>query len=251
MALELNFNLLKNLICEQRARAIAERELESRDEFLAFVAHELRSTLNAITGWARLVAQGVDQETLERAITVIIRSAEAQERIVSDLYDTSAILSGKFAISLNLLKLPEVVADAVETVLPVAQGKKVLLKQHYCDKDLAVYGDALRLRQVVCNLLNNALKFTPENGSINVSCGTKNNFGQVVVADTGCGIEPEILSGIFDRSFQAGSGGDGLGLGLSIARHIVEQHGGTIEAESCGANQGATFTVRLPVAEVV
>jgi signal transduction histidine kinase len=248
MALELNFNLLKRIICEQRARAIAEREIESRDKFLAFVAHELRTPLNAITGWARLVAKGVDQATLERAIAIIIRSAEAQERIVSDLYDASGISSGKFAVSLNLINLPDVIADAVETVLPLVKEKKIRLKQQVDDVDLRVYGDALRLRQVFCNLLNNAVKFTPENGSINVYCGSENNMARVIVSDTGCGIEPEYLLKIFERSFQAGSGGNGLG--LSIARHIVERHGGTMNAEGHGANQGATFTVRLPVAEV-
>ncbi|HEX8637494.1 MAG TPA: HAMP domain-containing sensor histidine kinase [Pyrinomonadaceae bacterium] len=237
------------LVCEHRARGEAERELESRDELLAFVAHELRTPLNAITGWARLIAQGADAETLDRAIGVIIRNAEAQERIIADLYDAASILSGKFSMTLKLLKVHKTLEKAVETVLPVAEDKKICLKQKTANENLMVYADEWRLHQVICNLLNNAVKFTPESGSIDVSCGIKDSLAQIAVCDTGCGIEPEILARIFDRSFQA-KNGNGLGLGLSIAHHIVERHGGTIEAESCGANQGATFTVRLPIAEV-
>jgi signal transduction histidine kinase len=247
MALELNFDLVKKLISEQQARANAEREAESREEFLALVAHELRTPLSAITGWARIVAQGVNAEMLDRALAVIIRSAQAQERIISDLYDAASISKGKFAISPKLIKLPTTVEEAVETVLPAATDKKICIKQQLCDENLMIYGDEVRLRQVVCNLLNNAIKFSPENGAINIWCGVKQRAAQITINDSGCGIAPENLSKIFDHSFQASSG-KGLGLGLTIAQHIVQRHGGTISVESFGTNRGATFIVRLPIA---
>jgi signal transduction histidine kinase len=249
MALQLKYDLVKKLISEQQARASAEREVQSREEFLALVAHELRTPLNAIVGWAQIVAQGVNAETLDRALGVIIRSAEAQERIISDLYDAASISKGKFTVSLKLLNLLKTIAEAVETVLPSATAKKICIKQRFGEGDLMVYGDEGRLQQVICNLLNNAVQFTPEMGTISILCGLDRHAAQITISDTGCGIKTEILPKVFDYAFQASSG-NGLGFGLSIARHIVERHGGTISVESFGANQGTTFTVRLPIAEV-
>ena len=249
MPFELKYDLVKKIISEQQARASAEREAQSREEFLALVAHELRTPLNAITGWAQIIAQGVNAETLDRALGVIIRNAEVQERIISDLYDAASISKGKFTVSLELLSLPKTVAEAVETVLPSATAKKICIEQRFGEGKLMIYGDEGRLQQVICNLLNNAVKFTPEMGTISILCGLNQQAAQITITDTGCGITTEILPKIFDYSFQASSG-NGLGFGLSIARHILEQHGGTISVESFGANQGASFTVRLPIAEV-
>jgi signal transduction histidine kinase len=151
-------------------------------------------------------------------------------------------------VSLNLLNLLKTVAEAVETVLPAATAKNICLKQHVSEGNLMIYGDQVRLRQLICNLLNNAVKFTPKSGAINIWCGVEEQAAQITISDTGCGIAPEILPKIFDHSFQASSG-NGLGLGLTIARHIVERHGGTISVESFGANRGSDFTVRLPIAE--
>lgn len=243
-------DLAAQLASERTLRIEAQRQTRLRDEFIAFVAHELRSPLMAVVGWTQLLANNLDDQTYARAIAAILRAADTQERIISDLFDASAIAYGKFTILREQFVLQNVVCEALETVAPTAREKTISLTKNICAENFLVRGDAIRFKQAICNLLTNAVKFTPPKGEITLWCKRSDETqAQIAISDTGCGIEAEFMPFIFERMRRKDGALPGLGLGLSIAQYIVEGHGGTISAESWGAGQGATFTVRLPLAE--
>jgi CheY-like chemotaxis protein len=222
------------------------------------LSHELRTPLSAIVGWAHMLRSGgLDEATVARAIETIDRNAKVQNQLIEDILDVSRIVAGKFHLDMRSVDLVRVVEAAVDTVAPTAATKGVELRQELDPEVRPVcpaVGDPERLQQVVWNLLTNAVKFTPKGGAVTVELRREEDPGEVVlvVRDTGIGIAPDFLPHIFERFRQAGTGtrrAGGLGLGLSIVRHIVEMHGGNVQAESAGEGQGAIFTVRLPILE--
>ena len=239
----------------QDARLDAERASRMKDEFLATLSHELRTPLNAILGWAMIMrrSQGLPAE-LARGVEVIERNSRAQGRIIDDLLDMSAIISGKINLDLQRVGLSQVVLAAAETSRIAAAAKGIRVETHIdpAAGEASVRGDSHRLHQVLNNLLSNAIKFTGQNGRIRVSLSTTGRGFTVRVSDTGQGIEARFLPFIFDRFRQADASTtrrySGLGLGLSIVKQLVELHGGSVRAESAGAGQGAAFEVTLPPA---
>lgn len=242
--------LKKLMLREQQARAEAQGANRVKDEFLAMVSHELRTPLNAITGWAHLLQGGtLDQANSERAVETIARNAKAQATIINELLDTSRIISGKLQLDQQPVDLVEVIKAAIEVVRPASDARGIEIGAALDPAAGQVAGDAVRLQQVIWNLLSNAIKFTPKEGHVEVKLERAGTNIAIVVSDTGQGIDPDFLPHIFERFQQADSSEKrlhgGLGLGLSIARHLVEMHGGSISAESEG--HGA-FTVTLPIA---
>ena len=235
---------------ELSAREQAERANRAKDEFLATVSHELRTPLNAILGWARMLATDhLDAAQTKRAIATIERNAKSQAQLVADLLDVSRIVTGKLQLNLQPISLQQVTQAAVESMHHAAAAKEITLSMSTGGTPAPIEGDAARLHQVILNLLSNAIKFTPSGGAISVSIDRDEEHVELIVRDTGQGISPDALAHIFDRFEQAGSRQtptSGLGLGLTIARHIVEAHRGSIEARSEGEGKGATFVVRLP-----
>jgi signal transduction histidine kinase len=234
---------------EQEAREAANR---AKDEFLAMVSHELRSPLNAILGWARLLRSSpMDQETIDRALEIIERSATAQARLIDDLLDVSRIISGKLRLNLIEVEPGILVAAAVDAALPQAQAKQLQLSSELDSRVGTVAVDPDRLQQIVANLLSNAIKFTPAGGRVDVRLSRMDGAARLTVSDNGQGIPVEFLPHIFDRYQQAMGVRDttqsGLGLGLAIVRHLVDMHGGTVSATSDGNGAGSTFEVRLPL----
>lgn len=240
------------LAMEQQAHAEAETANRGKDEFIALVAHELRNPLGAILNWARLLQHGGqhDPVTVARASEVILRNAKLQQTLIDDLLDSARIASGKLQLNLETLDPSPIVRAAVEAMRPAAQAKGVRLDADLDPRAGQINGDANRLQQVVWNLLSNAVKFTPKSGTITVRLARADGYLQLTVADTGQGIAPENLSRVFERFHQAGRSGSrrqgGLGLGLALVKHLVELHGGTVEAASAGEGRGASFTIRLP-----
>ena len=242
----------KLLEAEREAREVADAASRAKDEFLATVSHELRSPLNAILGWARVLAGGdMSDETAERGLRSIEQNAKAQAQLIEDLLDVSRIISGKFRLSTEPVMLARVIEAAVDSVRPTAEARGVRLQAPLNPDAGPVLGDAGRLQQIVWNLLSNAVKFTPRGGRVQVGLFRIDSHVEIVVSDTGQGIGPEFLPYVFDRFRQADGSTTrvhgGLGLGLAIVRHIVELHGGGVTAASPGKGQGATFTVRLPL----
>ncbi|MEN9937602.1 MAG: hypothetical protein RLZZ387_4181 [Chloroflexota bacterium] len=238
---------------EQAARAQAEEASRLKDEFLATVSHELRTPLTAFLGYAELLQRRKrDEAYTARALEKMVQSAHAQAALIEDLLDVSRIVSGKLRIDPEPISLITVVHAAFDTVRPTVEAKGLDLQVELDPEAGAVVGDASRLQQVVWNLLSNATKFTPAGGSIIVRLARAGNTAELSVCDSGQGIGREFLPFVFDRFRQADSSSQrsygGLGLGLAIVRHLVELHGGTVEATSAGMGQGATFTVRLPLA---
>jgi signal transduction histidine kinase/ActR/RegA family two-component response regulator len=236
------------------ARAYSEARAANRakDEFLAILSHELRTPINAIMGWAQMLQHGVvDQARVAQAVDAIVRNAAAQGRLIEDLLDLSRITSGKLRLDVEVVDLGSIVSAAIAAVEPAALAKGIRLQTVVDDGSGRVYGDRQRLQQAVWNLLSNAVKFTPRGGRAQVHVMRVNSHVEVVVSDTGEGIPGEALPYIFDRFRQGDSTTTrqhtGLGLGLAIARHIVELHGGTIEASSDGPGTGATFRMKLPL----
>jgi PAS domain S-box-containing protein len=222
-----------------------------KDEFLATLSHELRTPLNAILGYARLLRSGVvSLDKAHRAIEIVERNAATLTHLVDDILDVSRIISGKVRLNIQPVDLPTLVRNAVETLAPAAEAKQLQIATDIDANAAPISGDADRLQQVVWNLVSNAVKFTSRGGHIDVSVSRSDAQIDIVVRDTGIGIKPELLPHIFERFRQGDSGSTrqfgGLGLGLAIVRHLVELHGGTVEASSDGEGRGATFRVRLP-----
>ncbi|HEY2410027.1 MAG TPA: ATP-binding protein [Polyangiaceae bacterium] len=229
----------------------AESLNRTKDEFLATVSHELRTPLNAILGWSELLQRRASEPELAKGLSVIARNARAQAKLIDDVLDVSRVTTGKFALERRLCNLSAIVEDAVEIIRPSVAAKDLTLSVNLPAHKCTIFADPDRLRQAVWNLLSNALKFTPKGGQIQVELVCRASQVALTVRDTGVGIAPGFLPFVFERFKQADSTTTrrvgGLGLGLALVRHIVELHGGTVEAFSAGTNQGATFTVRLPL----
>jgi len=239
---------------ERTAREAAEESNRLKDEFLATVSHELRTPLTAILGWSRLLEGGtLDDAVTQQAVETIWRNAKAQAQIVDDILDVSRIITGNLYLDLHPLQVVPVVENAINVVRPTADAKGIKIETYFDRAAAMISGDANRLQQVVWNLLSNAVKFTQSGGRVCAKVSQVTGAVEVSVSDTGQGINQEFLPYVFDRFRQADSTTTrqhgGLGLGLAIARHLVEIHGGTIRAESPGIGKGATFTIRLPVSE--
>ncbi|MEH1940834.1 MAG: ATP-binding protein [Nostoc sp.] len=237
---------------EQAARAEAERANRIKDEFLAVLSHELRSPLNPILGWARLLqTREFDAVAMKKAIATIERNAKLQAQLIEDLLDVSRILQGKLNLNMFPVNLVLAIEGALETVRLAAEAKNIQIQTILNASLGQVLGDSGRLQQVFWNLLSNAVKFTPEGGKIDIKLECIDTQAQIIVSDTGKGISPDFLPYVFEYFRQADSTitrkFGGLGLGLAIVRHLIELHGGTIWAESLGEGQGAIFTVRLPL----
>lgn len=242
----------KLLMQETVLREEAEKANRLKDEFLATVSHELRTPLNSMLGWATMVRQNnYDTVLMRRAFEIVERNARNQNQIISDILDVSRIITGKLNLNLQPVKLSTTILAAVDTVRPAIEAKGINLETRFEADAETVTGDADRLQQIVWNLLSNAVKFTPEDGTIEIFLRFESNFAEIIVSDTGSGIEPEFLPFVFDRFRQADGRMNrrygGLGLGLAIARHLTELHGGSISVASGGAEHGSTFTVRFPL----
>lgn len=248
--------LLEN---EREARAEAERSSQMKDEFLATLSHELRTPLSAILGWSQVLRRGSrDGADLQRGLQTIERNARAQAQLIEDLLDMSRITSGKVLLDMQVLNPATFIDAAIETVRPAADAKQIALVKEYepGGGGLLVAGDSGRLQQVVWNLLSNAIKFTPREGTVGVAIERRAAQGgdmvAITVRDNGAGIRPEFITHVFERFRQEDASmtrrHGGLGLGLSIVKHLVEQHGGTVRADSPGEGQGASFTIELPLA---
>jgi len=240
---------------ERAARGDAEQANRLKDEFLSTVSHELRTPLHAILGYAQLLLQGkIEEDGVGEGLTVIERNAKLQAQIIEDLLDMSRIISGKVRLDVAAVDLVQVIEAAVATVKPAADAKGIRIQLVLDPRSSAVFGDSGRLQQVVWNLLTNAIKFTPKGGRVQVMLKRVNSHAEICVADNGQGIAPEILPYVFDR-FRQGDATTtrqhgGLGLGLSIVKHLIELHGGTVSASSAGSSQGALFVVNLPIQPV-
>jgi signal transduction histidine kinase len=241
------------LAAERALRLQAQQQCELKDEFLAVVAHELRAPLGAILGWAHLLRRRAGQEEFERGLDVIEQSVQVQARLIDDLLVASRMASDQIRLDLQPVDLLSVIDAAVETVRPAFAEKGLDLAQALQPVG-PLHGDRTRLQQVLCNLLTNALKFTPGGGRVEISLRPAQGWVVVCVRDSGVGIAPQLLPHVFDR-FKQGPAVPrrygGVGLGLAIARRLVELHGGEIAAQSEGEGCGASFTVRLPLAETV
>jgi PAS domain S-box-containing protein len=240
------------LKAERAARTEAERVGRLKDEFLATVSHELRTPLNAILGWATLLRRlEPGSEDHGRGLETIERNARVQGQIIADLLDMSRIISGKVQLDVQAIDLGEVINAALDAVRLSIEAKKLRLRVTLDARAGRVRGDPGRLQQVIWNLLTNAVKFTPSGGRIDVVMERVNSHVEVSVEDSGIGIKPEFLAFVFDRFRQADSSTTrrhgGLGLGLSIVKHLVELHGGSVRVKSAGEGQGATFVVSLPI----
>src|SRR5262245_8839162 len=233
----------------------AQEANRAKDEFLATLSHELRTPLNAILGWTQILrAKQLDEVTTGRAFEAIERNAKAQAELIEDMLDVSRIITGRLRLEMKPVGLLAAVEAAMDSVKPAADAKNVRLDSHLDPECGLIMGDAHRLQQICWNLLSNAVKFTPAAGQVRVTLKRVDSEIKLTVNDTGRGISPHFLPYVFDRFRQAETmvnrTSTGLGLGLSIARHVVELHGGVIEASSEGEGRGATFTVTFPYREI-
>ena len=239
----------------EEARASAESANRMKDEFLATLSHELRTPLNAILGWARILRSGnVDVEDLREGVEVIERNSRVQVQLIEDLLDISRIISGKLALDVQRVNLHEPIDAAIAAVAAAAEAKNIRIHKILDSLAGPVSGDPTRIQQVVWNLVSNAIKFTPKDGTVQVLLERVNSHVEISVIDTGIGIKPEFLPYVFERFRQADSSTTrrhgGLGLGLAIVKQLAEMHGGTVRAKSPGEGQGSTFTITLPIAIV-
>ncbi|HEY1955410.1 MAG TPA: PAS domain S-box protein [Polyangiaceae bacterium] len=239
---------------EQRARESADAANRAKDEFLAAVSHELRTPLTAILGWSKMLRAHTLQEVQRiHANEIIERNAVTMTQLIEDLLDVSRIVSGKMRIDVHTTEIAPIVEAALDSVKPAADAKAIVIERDLDRLPALVAGDAARLQQIVWNLVSNAVKFSPRGGRVRVASRTEGDTLEFVVSDRGKGIPPRFLPYVFEPFRQADGGiarmSGGLGLGLAITKHLVELHGGTIEAKSEGEGKGATFTVRLPIAE--
>jgi signal transduction histidine kinase/CheY-like chemotaxis protein len=244
--------LEKLFTSERHARSEAETANRLKDEFLATVSHELRTPLNAILGWANLLRTGkLDGGKIQEALETVERNARSQAQIIEDLLDVSRIITGKLKLDIRPLAAAALVKSAVDSISPAAEAKEIVIKTNIADETTEIAGDSARLQQVLWNLLSNAVKFTPRGGTIEIGIKRENTNLVVSVGDTGSGIAPEFLPYVFDRFRQADGTTTrhfgGLGLGLAIVKHLVEQHGGSVRAESEGKGKGAAFILNLPL----
>ena len=240
------------LTTEQSARSDAEVANRTKDEFLSIVSHELRNPLNSMLGWTQLLRNcEFDAAKTERALEMIERNAKSQAKLIEDLLDTSRITTtGKLQLNVRAIALVPVIEVAIDVARPSAETKNIQIEAVLEPETIEVSGDPDRLQQVIWNLLSNAIKFTPIGGRVTVKLERTKSLVQIQVSDTGQGIKADFLPHVFERFRQANSSTrsqGGLGLGLSIVYHLVELHGGTVRAESLGEEQGATFTVQLPL----
>jgi PAS domain S-box-containing protein len=239
------------LLREQAARAEAEAANHSKDDFLAIVSHELRTPMTSIVGWAGMLQTGMlDEARMKEALETIERNASLQLQLIEDLLDVSRIVRGELSLSKENLDLVAVINAAIEIVQYKADAKSIQLEFNQNTSQEFIWGDFERLQQLICNLLSNAIKFTPNSGRVEIRLLNTISYAQIQVSDTGIGISPDFMPYIFERFRTVDNtstrSNKGLGLGLAIARYIVELHNGTIEAQSLGIGQGATFTVKLP-----
>lgn len=237
---------------EQSARNAAEAANHAKDEFLSILSHELRNPLNSLLGWAQLLQRHqLDQPTINQGLEAIERSAQTQASLINDLLDVSRISSGRLRLDAEPLQLIPIIQAATEVVHLSAEAKNIQIVSSLDNSPRTIVGDAIRLQQIIWNLLSNAIKFTPQGGRVAITLEYTDLYAQIQVSDTGQGINADFLPYVFERFRQADGSrarsNPGLGLGLSIVRHLVELHGGTIEAASLGEGQGATFTIRLPL----
>jgi PAS domain S-box-containing protein len=240
------------LMKEKAARAEAQAANRTKDEFISLVSHELRSPLNAILGYNRMLRSNPhDAEQVSQTCDIIERNAQTQLQLIEDLLDSARIVSGKLRLDMRPTEIVTVLDNALDVVRPAAEAKGVSLRTRYDKKSEVVAGDPTRLQQVIWNLLSNAIKFTSKGGRVELCLERREEDICIVVSDTGVGIEPEFLPHVFDRFRQADPSRSrrygGLGLGLTLAKHLTEMHGGTIEVASEGIGFGSTFTIRLPV----
>ena len=235
----------------QASRTEAETANRAKDAFLATVAHELRRPLTAMLGWTRMLREDTAFDRV-RALQVIERSANIQLRLIEELMDLSRTETGQLGLNFALINLNAIVRDVADAAKPAASDRQVAIFVTLTGDDTPVHGDGMRLQQIFGNLVGNAIKFTPAGGSVTITVQRSGKYAQIAVADTGVGINPALLPRIFERLWQAepstSLARQGLGLGLSIARRLVELHGGTIAAHSAGSGCGARITVTLPIA---
>ncbi len=255
------------VVCDQvataleRAKLLAQLQQQTeelkqanrmKDEFLAMLSHELRTPLNAMLGWITMLrTRHLDAATTTRALESIDRNTKSLAQLIEDVLEVSRIITGKLRLKLSRVSLAQVMVGAIETVRASAEAKEIQIESFSDATVPPIVGDATRLQQVIWNLLSNAIKFTPQGGRIEMTLVSEDNHAKITVTDTGQGISADFLPYVFDRFRQADSSTTrsygGLGLGLAIVHHIVERHNGTIAADSPGEDQGATFTVRLPL----
>ncbi len=241
--------LLENETALRREAEVANR---AKDEFIAIVSHELRAPLNAMLGWTRILQNTPpDPQTTEHALNVIVRNARAQSKLIEDLLDSSRISRGKLRLDMQPVELVPIIKSAIEFALPAAEAKEISLSGSLEQTANFISGDGDRLSQILDNLLSNAIKFTPTGGTVSVRLEREGNEAKIIITDSGQGISPDFLPQIFQRFKQADPSDTrrhgGLGIGLSLARYLVELHGGRISADSAGEGTGATFTVYLPL----
>jgi signal transduction histidine kinase len=242
------------LASERTARSEAERAVRVKDEFVATLSHELRTPLNAILGWAQfLLRDRSDPEKLRKGLEVIDRNAKLQAQMVDDLLDMSRIMSGKLRLEVQRIDLAEIIDNVLTSIYPSADAKEIRLSKMLESAGI-IQGDPARLQQIMWNLLTNAIKFTPKQGKVKVTLRKIDSEVEIAVIDNGQGIKNEFLAHVFDRFRQEDASTSrqfsGLGLGLSLAKQLIEMHGGFIEAKSEGEGKGASFFVRLPLAAV-
>jgi signal transduction histidine kinase/ActR/RegA family two-component response regulator len=241
---------------ERAELLIREREANRlKDEFLATLSHELRTPLNAILGWTKLLrGRALPAQSVDQALEKVERNALVQARLVEDLLEVSRITTGKMRLDIREIDLVALASTAIESIRPVAEARNVTIEHAFPVRSLPTAGDPDRLQQVIWNLLSNAVKFTPGGGTARIAIHRRGDVDEIVVSDTGIGIDPAFLPSVFETFRQAEASSTrtygGLGLGLSIVRNLVEVHGGKVEAFSAGQGLGSTFTVRLPVRAV-
>jgi len=233
----------------------AEESSRLKEEFLATISHELRTPLSAILGWTRMLRLGqLSEDDHAKALDTIERNARAQAQLIDDLLDVSRIITGKLRMDVRPSEPNSFIDAAVEAVRPAAEAKGVRVQKVMDTGAISIPGDPVRLQQVVWNLLSNAIKFTPRGGRVQIRSERVNSHLEIVVSDTGQGIPPDFLPHVFDRFRQADQKTSrqhgGMGLGLAIVRHLVELHGGTVQATSAGVGHGSTFTVQLPISPI-
>ena len=240
---------------EQAAHAEADAANGIKDEFLALLSHELRTPLTSILGWSDLLVSGtLDEAATKHALEIIGRNARAQRQLIDDLLDISRIITGKLRLEVQPLALAPMIESVVETVRPTADARNIHVQMVLDSLLSPISGDPERLQQIIWNLLTNAIKFTPKGGRVQVRMERIDSHVELIISDTGQGIEPDLLPHVFDRFRQSDSSSTrrhgGLGLGLAIVRQLVELHGGTVTANSPGIGQGTIFSVSLPLLSV-